>query len=1014
MSTTKLLRFLPRFFRASKDKEKWNNNSNQQYNNNNSNNNKYCRYVEDGIKSGEYICRVVLLDDNQTSLAVKPSARANCLVKKVFDHLNLLERDYFGLRFLDQNNQSHWLDSNKTVSSQLKGSTSFTLYFVVKFYAADPCKLREEITRYYFFLQIKRDIYEGRLPVTFEEIIELAAYMLQSELGDFNPKLHTEGYVSEFRFIQHQTIEHEQAIAVLHRRLVGQVPAVAEYRFLEKAKWLEMYGVDLHPVKGESNMEYMLGITPAGIILQKNKNKVGNYFWPRITKVRFKDKIFSIKVKDRNCDQHWYAFESSNKVACKHLWRCCVEHHAFFSARTERMMKESQRYRDQPEVVRVASKKHQRRSHSDPKISVSCYGDQVGKMPLSNIISPEAIRMPRLRSLPELPGKDSPRSNRSYPWESSSAGGLYTSGKDSPISTKSDKLKFQVQRHAMSGSDSEHNYRRRYPSHRKGSDIESEKSGTTTTTRQRREITSNSDSDVSYRRPPLYPSRGGVSSGDNSRPSTVKEDTVSPSQSSTTVAAGGGGGGGGDGSGGAGICGGVSGATADGVQKRRRRRRSKSPNRRPPEELKHHFVYNLVETEDWPEDQLREIPYTKVETKCQPFRIKHSPKSKHYTKSRSRSCGDKISSRNAHTSIHGLEEEEEDRRGGDAGNQSPYSRHSKDRSPPPPYSSLMESRAIEQGKTPPGADISSNYRYQTSETLEPSPIISCDPSMGHKTSSSSRHPRSGVGTPESRRRPRSHNEHVTRISYCSEPGADSDTPGHHSSRHRVENDTHGQHSNKHGVDSDTPGHHSSRHGPETDHSRNSSSGSHRHHRHERSSNWQSPSITGSPAAGSYTPVHSSRHGYTQHEDSDHGSYTPVHHRSRHTHHYSRSDRTPDQHQHRDYRPSHRSRHREGRSGSSHSHSHQQGSGSHGDRGDQGDQEGHSSRSRPHSYVDREGHSSSRSRHSRTPDDTDPSRLESNRQEPCRPDPNRPNPSRPDPNLTVVFHEGQTNEEAIEL
>lgn len=594
--SAKLFRFLPRFFRGNKDKI--------------TSSNKFCNYVEAGTKPGDYICRIILLDDKEVNLSVKPSAKGSSLIRKLFDHVNLLERDYFGLRFLDQNNQPHWLDPSKSVSSQLKGGSTFTLYFVVKFYSADPCKLREEITRYYFFLQVKKDIYDGRLPITFEEIIELAAYILQSELGDYNPKLHTEGYVSEFRFIQHQTIEHEQAIAVLHRRLAGQVPAVAEYRFLDKAKWLEMYGVDLHPVKGEGNMEYMLGITPTGIILHKNKNKVGNYFWPRITKVRFKDRIFSIKVKDRNNDEHWYAFESANKVACKHLWKCCAEHHAFFSARTERMMKENQHSRDQPEVNRVASKKHQRRSHSDPKISVSCYGDQASKGTLSMTISPESVRMPRLRSLPELPSKDSPRSTRSYPWESSSAGGLYTSGKDSPMSTKSDKLKFQVQRRAISGSDSESSYKRRYTNNKRGSDNESEQS---ISRRRRKEVTSNSDSDVSCRRPPLYPSRGGLSSGDNSRPSTLREDAVSPMHSG--------------------------GPGAEGVQKRRRRRRSKSPNKGPPEELKNHFVYNLVETDDWSEDQLREIPYTKVETKSHGYRIKHSPKSKHYSKSRGRSGG---------------------------------------------------------------------------------------------------------------------------------------------------------------------------------------------------------------------------------------------------------------------------------------------------------------------------------------------------------------------------------------
>lgn len=334
--------------------------------------------------------KIILLDKQELIQEIQGKTTGQDLLDNIYKYLNLIETAYFGLRYQDNSNQTHWLDPTKRVSQQIKGISPITLYLGVKFYSADPCKLVEEITRYQFFLQVKLDILQGRLPVPQELSTELAALALQSELGDYDSSRHSPGYVSEFRFLANQTEDTEQRIEEAHSRLVGLVPSQAENRYLEKVKWLDMYGVDLHPVIGEDNIEYFLGLTPSGIIVLRNRNKVGNYFWPRISKIYFKGKYFMLRVRDKNNDESTYGFETPSRQACKHLWKCCVEHHAFFrlvqvsptanssgmfglgskfrySGRTEKEVSQeiTDVRRHPPNFTRVPSQRFSRRSRSE-------------------------------------------------------------------------------------------------------------------------------------------------------------------------------------------------------------------------------------------------------------------------------------------------------------------------------------------------------------------------------------------------------------------------------------------------------------------------------------------------------------------------------------------------------------------------------------------------------------------------------------------------------------------------
>ncbi|KAH9422746.1 hypothetical protein DERP_003426, partial [Dermatophagoides pteronyssinus] len=280
-----------------------------------------------------YRCKIILLDETELIQEIKESQKGQDILDIVFKHLDLLETVYFGLRFIDSKGFSNWLEPNKNAIKQVKEIEPITLYFGVKFYASDPCKLREECTRYQFFLQIKQDIQQSRLPVTNELAAQLLAYIIQckkTELGDYDPKIHQFGYVSEFCWIENQSLDFENKVCDLHKKLIGQIPTAVEMQFLERCKWLDLYGCELHSVMAEDRYEYYLGLGPHGIIVLKNKLKIAYYYWPRIIKIWRKGKFFMIKVIDKNNVDKTYGFEMYDRISTNRIYKSCKDHKEFF------------------------------------------------------------------------------------------------------------------------------------------------------------------------------------------------------------------------------------------------------------------------------------------------------------------------------------------------------------------------------------------------------------------------------------------------------------------------------------------------------------------------------------------------------------------------------------------------------------------------------------------------------------------------------------------------------------
>ncbi|XP_032054100.1 band 4.1-like protein 1 isoform X3 [Aythya fuligula] len=281
------------------------------------------------IKSA--LCRVTLLDASEYECEVEKHARGQVLFDMVCEHLNLLEKDYFGLTFCDSDSQKNWLDPSKEIKKQIR-SGLWNFAFTVKFYPPDPAQLTEDITRYYLCLQLRADIITGRLPCSFVTHALLGSYAVQAEMGDYDAEEHVGNYVSELRFAPNQTRELEERIMELHKTYRGMTPGEAEIHFLENAKKLSMYGVDLHHAKDSEGIDIMLGVCANGLLIYRDRLRINRFAWPKILKISYKRSNFYIKIRPGEYEQFesTIGFKLPNHRSAKRLWKVCIEHHTFF------------------------------------------------------------------------------------------------------------------------------------------------------------------------------------------------------------------------------------------------------------------------------------------------------------------------------------------------------------------------------------------------------------------------------------------------------------------------------------------------------------------------------------------------------------------------------------------------------------------------------------------------------------------------------------------------------------
>jgi len=288
-----------------------------------------------GVRASKMVlCRILLLDGSDFEVEIDKKANGQVLLDKVCDHLNIVEKDYFFINFRDGNDIKHWINNDKKISKQIRNGP-WVFGFEVKFYSPDPAnQLHEDITRYQLCLQIRNDILSGKLPCSFVTHALLGSYVVQSEMGEYNAEEHgnTIDYIAGFYFAPNQTDELLDKIAELHRTHRGQTPAEAERHYLENAKKLAMYGVDLHQARDSNGVDIMIGVCATGLLIYRDRLRINRFAWPKILKLSYKRNNFYLKIRPGEFEQFesTIGFKLANHRLAKRLWKTAVEHHTFF------------------------------------------------------------------------------------------------------------------------------------------------------------------------------------------------------------------------------------------------------------------------------------------------------------------------------------------------------------------------------------------------------------------------------------------------------------------------------------------------------------------------------------------------------------------------------------------------------------------------------------------------------------------------------------------------------------
>uniref|UniRef100_A0A3Q3WUN2 Tyrosine-protein phosphatase non-receptor type n=1 Tax=Mola mola TaxID=94237 RepID=A0A3Q3WUN2_MOLML len=279
------------------------------------------------------VTRIQLLNGEFVEFTLSVESTGQECLEAVAQRLELREITYFSLWYFNKQNQQRWVDLEKPLKKQLdKYGLEPTVYFGVVFYIPNVIQLQQEITRYQYYLQLKKDVLEGRISCSLEQAIRLASLAVQADFGDFN-RYDSQDFLQKFVLFPIVSLfffwsDCEVKTCCISCACLGLSAPEAEMLYMQEVEKIEGYGQESYQAKDNTGADVTLGSCLDGIFVKhKNGRPLLLFRWNEINNMSHNRSFFALELANR---EESVQFQTEDMETSKYVCRMCLARLKFY------------------------------------------------------------------------------------------------------------------------------------------------------------------------------------------------------------------------------------------------------------------------------------------------------------------------------------------------------------------------------------------------------------------------------------------------------------------------------------------------------------------------------------------------------------------------------------------------------------------------------------------------------------------------------------------------------------